>query len=84
MGLRLCYGSGTCDLLGNCLKYFGQGHLIQGKFFFQVFGVFSLPCSLLCFTGVAIFSPLIALSQFLGALLAAFAALLVGMSTVVM
>jgi len=44
----------------------------------QVFGVFSLPCSLLCFTGVAIFSPLIALSQFLGALLAAFAALLVG------
>ena len=42
---------------------------------YQVFGVLSLPCSILCYIGVAIFSPAIALAQFLGALLACFAAL---------
>ena len=41
----------------------------------QVFGVLSLPCSILCYIGVAIFSPALALAQFLGALIACFAAL---------
>ena len=41
----------------------------------QVFGVLSLPCSILCYIGVAIFSPVLALAQFLGALIACFAAL---------
>jgi len=47
----------------------------------QVFGVLSLPCSILCYIGVAIFSPAIALAQFLGSLLACFAALGVGASS---
>ena len=41
----------------------------------QVFGVLSLPCSILCYIGVAIFSPAIAIAQFLGSLLACFVAL---------
>ena len=41
----------------------------------QVFGVFSLPCSILCYIGVAIFSPTIAIAQFVGSLLACFVAL---------
>jgi len=44
----------------------------------QVFGVLSLPCSILCYIGVAIFSPVIALAQFLGSFLACFAALWIG------
>ena len=37
--------------------------------------MFSLPCSILCYIGVAIFSPLLAVAQLLGSLLACFAAL---------
>jgi len=47
----------------------------------QVFGVLSLPCSILCYIGVAIFSPTIAIAQFLGSLLACFVALGVGVSS---
>jgi len=47
----------------------------------QVFGVLSLPCSILCYIGVAIFSPAIAIAQFLGSLLACFVALGVGVSS---
>ena len=39
----------------------------------QVYGVHSLSCSILMYIGVSIFSPTIALVQWLGALIACFA-----------
>ena len=79
--VRPCNGSGGYSLILTH-QVFGVSRFQKdlGVFRFQkdthqVFGVLSLPCSILCYIGVAIFSPAIALAQFLGSLLACFAAL---------
>ena len=47
----------------------------------QVYGVYTIQGSVLMFLGIAIFSPMIAIAQWLGAILACFAGLLLILCT---
>ena len=68
--LKLCLGS---------VYAMGQVVVLRTTFgnkntpYIQVYGVHSLSCSILMYIGVAIFSPTMALVQWLGALIACFA-----------